>query len=483
MLPGASVREGDPVPPAPSILWLRRDLRLRDNPALRAAAGRGAPVLPVFFPAAETEADPPLGAAGRWWLAASLRALHESLAERGSRLLIRADVPEEALPRLAAEVGASHVYWNRVYEPAWLARDRRLQERLAADGVVAQLFPGNLLFEPWSVRNKSGGPYRVFTPFWRACCERYAPLTAVPGLESVPAPAAWPGGEAWRAPLPEGAACGEHWQPGEEGAEARLARFLSVKLSPYPDARERPDRAGTSSLSPHLHWGEVSVRRVYEAVAAADAPSESVAAFRRQLGWREFAHHVLYAHPETPREPLDRRFQRFPWRYDEERLAAWREGRTGYPLVDAAMRALRRTGWMHNRLRMVTASFLTKDLRLDWRQGAAWFAARLVDADLANNTLGWQWAAGCGADAAPYFRIFNPVTQAQRFDPDGEYARTWVPELAALPPRRLPAPWTATADELRTAGVTPGETYPRPVVEHARARREALAALDEMKTA
>jgi len=407
-----------------TLVWFRLDLRLTDNPSLAAAVARG-PVVPVFIWAPEEEGNWPPGAASRWWLHHSLRALDASLRERGSRLLVRRGPSLEALRALADETGAEAVFWNRRYEPALRERDATVQQGLLADGLRVETFNSALLFEPWEIKNKNGESYRVFTPFYNAC--RAAAIG-----QPEDAPARWTAPRRWPRTValdlaPTGnwtAGLRAAWQPGEAGAQQQLARFAR-RAAVYRTQRDRPDMMGTSRLSPHLHFGEVSPRSVWQAIT-----EES---FRRQLIWREFAHHLLWHHPRTAQEPLRPEFARIPWRHDPQGLRTWQRGQTGFALVDAGMRELWATGWMHNRARMVAGSFLVKDLLLPWQEGARWFWDTLVDADLANNTLGWQWIAGCGADAAPFFRIFNPQTQADRFDPRGEYARRWDAP-AAVPP-------------------------------------------------
>jgi deoxyribodipyrimidine photo-lyase len=463
-----------------AILWFRRDLRLADNPALRAAMAGGQAVVPVFVRGPEEEGGPAPGAASQWWLQRSLEELRGALERRGSRLLIRPGPLEDALPRLARECGAGTVVWNRCYEPVELARAAAAEEALRGAGIAVRSFPGNLLFEPGTIRNGSGRPFQVFAPFWKACLRAPVPELPVASPGRVPGPAQWPESAAVATADPADwtGRLHEVWQPGEAGGARRMRAFLREAVTEYAADRDRPDRTGTSRLSPHLHFGEVSARQIWHAACGCGRAAEPYA---RQLAWREFAHHLLFHYPDTPQEPLRADFRRFPWRPDAKGLRAWQLGETGYPLVDAGMRELWRTGWMHNRVRMVTASFLVKHLLIGWQAGAAWFRDRLVDGDLANNTLGWQWCAGCGADAAPYFRIFNPVTQGERFDPEGSYVRRWVPELAGLPVEWIHKPWQAPAGVLAAAGVTLGRTYPRPIVAHGEARERALAALAEMR--
>jgi deoxyribodipyrimidine photo-lyase len=425
-----------------TLVWLRLDLRLADNPALDAAVARREPVIPVFVYAPEEEEPWAPGGASRWWLHRSLAAFERSLVEAGSKLIIRRGPAVEALSALAKETGASAVYFNRRYEPHELARERR---------VGGESFPGNLLFEPGAVLKSDGTPFRVFTAFWNACRRAPAPVEPAGAPRRIPAPARWPKSLnlhdlALEPRIDRTAGLRETWRPGERGALERLHTFLDGPARTYTTDHDRPGREGTSRLSPHLHFGEISPRQVWHA-AYERRPGPGVEAFVRQLIWREFAHHLLFHFPQTPLEPLRPEFRAFPWRRDERKWEAWTRGSTGYPLVDAGMRQLWQTGWMHNRVRLVAASFLVKHLLIPWQDGAKWFWDTLVDADLANNTLNWQWVAGCGADAAPFFRVFNPAAQARKFDPDGAYVRRWAPG----PP-------------------------PAPVVNHEQAREEAREA-------
>lgn len=475
-----------------TLVWFRQDLRLDDNPALQAAVDRGEPVIPVFI--RSTDADVwKLGEASDWWLHQSLESLDQSLQKHGSRLILRTGHVLSELSGLANEVDASAVYWNRRYEPASLTCDKTIKSQLKLNGLVAESFNAQLLFEPWEVSTKEGRPYQVFTAFWRACRARPQPFKPSPAPAKIPAPGKWPDSlpleslhleptRSWTNGLQK------RWQPGSAGAKRRLDSFLGESLDDYDTARDWPSQTGTSQLSPHLHFGEISPRTVWHAVQSKlvrqRAGSKGWAAsetYLKELGWREFAHHLLYHFPTTTDHPLRPEFTRFPWEDNPTALRAWQRGKTGYPIVDAGMRELWATGWMHNRVRMIVASFLVKDLRLHWRLGAEWFWDTLVDADLANNTLGWQWSAGCGADAAPYFRVFNPVLQSEKFDPAGDYLRRWIPELKRLPTKWLHAPWTTPRDALQSAGIELGKTYPQPIVDHGEARALALKAFDQIK--
>jgi deoxyribodipyrimidine photo-lyase len=475
-----------------TLVWFRQDLRLQDNPALLAARQRGAAIVPVYVLDDAGEGDWPAGGAARWWLHHSLAALDASLRERGSRLIVISGDTKEMLRDLIRQTGATALYWNRRYEPAAIARDAELKAEFSVAGVEVKSFAASVLFEPHTVKNKSGGPFQVFTPFWKHCLTLDVPEPVKLGPGPLPAPPRWPQAQtlAELELLPRrdwDAGFAKVWQPGEAGGAKQLRRFLADSIGSYADERNRPDKDGTSALSPHLHSGDLSPRQVWAAVRAQSKdsgvfpPSRGAQVFLSEVGWREFACHLLFHFPHTPAAPLRAEFGSFPWRKDAQQLRAWQKGRTGYPIVDAGMRQLWATGWMHNRVRMIVASFLVKHLRLSWQEGAAWFWDTLVDADLAANTLGWQWTAGCGADAAPYFRIFNPILQGLKFDPNGDYVRRWVPELGRLPPELIHQPWTASPAQLRSAGVTLGKDYPEPIVDHGEARNAALAALESIR--
>lgn len=436
---------------SPIIVWFRRDLRLADNPALIAAAESGRPVIPIYLHD-ETPGIRPIGAASQWWLGRSLAALAAWLETRGSRLIVRRGVAADILPALVAETRAAGVYWNRLYDPGVVERDMELKKTLPAQ---VHSFKASLLNEPWELQTSTGKDFSVFTPYWRAARSRLTIVETKPAPSHLPAPRKWPRTEALETKEPYWAAGFGDWTPGEDGARARLARFLDAGLENYGERRDRPDFDSTSRLSPHLHFGEIGPRQVWLAVQSAavggDARDSDVEKFLSELGWREFNHHVLFHHPSLPTENL-KGLEGMPWRDDRAGFRAWTQGRTGYPLVDAGMRELWATGFMHNRVRMVAASFLVKHLLIDWREGERWFWDTLLDADLANNAANWQWVAGSGADASPWFRIFNPTVQAKKFDPDDAYIRRWLPEYG-------------------------GAGYPSPIVDHAVARRRALDAL------
>ncbi len=467
------------------LVWFRRDLRVSDNPALAAAVATERPIVPVFIWAPEEESPWEPGAASCWWLHHSLVALRKQLESMGSRLLIRRGPTVQTLRELLLEADADSVYWNRLYEPALIQRDTALKVDLRDGGYSARSFNGALLFEPGAVQNQSGRPFQVFTPFWKSCLSRDEPDAPSAPPRRLTAPAAWPTSEAvgdlrllptiaWDEGLYE------TWTPGEASAAALLDRFADGAMAQYKQRRDVPAESATSFMSPHLHFGEIGPRQIWHRIqqAIAENNQRGVVAngefYLREVGWREFAHHLLFHFPHTPEQPLRAEFADFPWRDDPDTLRAWQRGRTGYPIVDAGMRQLWRTGWMHNRVRMVVASFLVKHLLLPWQAGARWFWDTLVDADLANNTLGWQWAGGCGADAAPYFRIFNPMLQGHKFDQAGAYVRHWVPEVKDIPDDAVHEPWTA-------ASPPPADRYPGPIVDHKAGRERALAALSEIK--
>jgi deoxyribodipyrimidine photo-lyase len=465
-------------PKPPVIVWLRRDLRLHDNPALSLAAQSGAPVIPVFI-----DDDRHLGGAARWWRGRSLAALSDAFLALGSRLILRRGDALDQIMGLVAETGAGAVHFNRRFEPRGLGIDARIVTELRAAGVEVHEHRSNRLHDPWTLKTLKGDSFRVFTPFWRRLAENYQAPDLHPAPKALVAPKRWPSADdvaGWQVLAPWSAGMTTQWRPGEAGALAMLRR-LPGKLPHYAEDRDRPDREGTSRLSPHLAWGEISVHMLWRQLSSDGAPAQN--GFLRELGWRDFNSHLLYHYPRLPVDNWNRQFDAFPFRAAPTQFAAWSKGRTGFPIVDAGMRELWTTGWMHNRVRMIVASFLIKDLLIDWRDGEKWFWDTLVDADLAQNAGNWQWVAGSGADAAPYFRVFNPTTQGQKFDPEGIYIRRWVPELSKLTTKALHEPSTASLAERSAAGVTLGSSYPFPIVDHAKARARALATLQALGTA
>lgn len=468
-----------------ALVWFRNDLRLADQPALQTALDEGYAPICIYIHAPDEEGDWAPGAASNAWRHRSLAALDADLRRRGSRLRLFFGPTLQTLQTLLMACDAEAVFWNRRYEPAIEKRDAAIKKTLRAQGLRADSFNGSLLFEPWELRTKQGGPYQVFTPFWRAAQASWRPQATQQAPARIEDVDDGPDGVALDAlKLAPSQDWDEDfwqvWTPGEAGAHEALEVFIDGALRGYREQRDRPDRVGTSRLSPHLHFGEIAPWRMAAALQQARAAGvdPDIDAHLRELGWREFAHHLLHHFPATPDRNLNPRFDNFKWaRRNPRQLEAWQSGATGVPIVDAGMRELWRTGWMHNRVRMVAASYLCKHLRQHWREGARWFWDTLVDADLANNTLGWQWVAGTGADASPYFRVFNPVVQAEKFDPDGAYIAKWLPELAQLPiPLRF-APWVKPELAAKYA-----PTYPqRPIVDLAKGRDDALAAYRDIR--
>ena len=480
---------------SPIIVWFRDDLRLSDHPALHAAARSGTPVLCLYLlDEHSTQIKPPrarpMGGATRWWLAQSLRALSARLEAIGGTLVLRQGAAIDVIPALAREINASHVYWNEIAQAPHLAIADGVTEALADLDIGTESFPGDLLTHPSTIRNKDGRGLRVFTPFFKRILAMGGPATPVPApTRLIAAPKVKSDKlEDWQLePTKPDWADGlrENWTPGEATAQKHLKRFLS-DIRGYCNDRDRPDRAGTSRLSPHLRFGEISPRQVWHAAQfTADQQPElasDVGKFLSELGWREFSRHLLFDIPDLAARNLQESFDDFPWKADRTALKAWQRGLTGYPIVDAGMRELWHTGTMHNRVRMVVASFLVKHLLIDWREGEAWFWDTLVDADSGSNPANWQWVAGSGADAAPYFRVFNPILQGEKFDPGGNYVRRWVPELNNLSAKLVHQPWTATPMELEDAGIKLGIDYPMPIIDHKEGRDRALKAYKTIRS-
>lgn len=469
-----------------AIYWLRNDLRLSDNPTLCAAAANHK-ICFVYVHSPEEEGHWQTGGASKWWLHYSLEQFDKLVAEKyRARLLILKGNVIDVLPKLAKKIKAEAVYFSKRYEPWGREQENAATAALNKCGIDVQTFDSACLFPPDKVTTALGQPYKVFTPFWRNVSEHHARFTTdrapvnIELIENLPdgiklaqlkllPTIDWAGG------------IEKAWTPGEMGARENLKTFVRGPVDNYLKGRNLPAEQFVSRLSPHLHFGEISPRVIWQTVAqhrSAHSKAEGdCEQYLKELAWREFAIHLLYHFPHTQDKPLRENFERFPWEKNEAGLKAWQKGNTGYPIVDAGMRELWVTGWMHNRVRMIVASFLVKDLRISWLKGAEWFWDTLVDADLASNTLGWQWTAGCGADAAPYFRIFNPLLQGEKFDPDGEYVKKWVPELKKLPAQYIHQPSAAPPAVLKTAGVELGKTYPKPIVDHSQARKHALSAL------
>jgi deoxyribodipyrimidine photo-lyase len=409
----------------PVLVWLRRDLRLADNPALDAASKTGRPVIPAFIRTRPKKGDlyGRLGGASAWWRGQSLAALRSSLRTIGSDLILRTGAALDVLRGLADVTGADTLIFNRSLEPAQIRVDATVISALRDHDIEVIECAANRLHEPWTVKTTTGGSFKVFTPFWRRLAEEYRPPVAHLAPAKLAAPKQWPESEAledWQVKAAWSKSLAEAWAPSESAARKRLTAF-SKQVEAYPDSRDRPDWDGTSRFSPYLAWGEISVHEIWRRLS--EKHGTAADPFLRQLGWRDFNSHLLYHFADLPHRPWTAKFERLPFETDSKGLKAWQRGLTGYPIVDAGMRQLWATGWMHNRVRMIVASFLIKDQRIDWREGEAWFWDTLVDADLAQNAGNWQWVAGSGADAAPYFRIFNPVSQSRKFDPDGDYIR------------------------------------------------------------
>ncbi|WOO41251.1 deoxyribodipyrimidine photo-lyase [Rubellicoccus peritrichatus] len=470
---------------APTLLWFRLDLRLDDNPAMQAAIARGKPIIPVFI--YDEDKDWPLGGATRWWLHHALADLQEQLSCHGLKLVLQSGDSAEVISDLVEKHEIGAVFWNRCYEPRTIARDSAIKQQLKSQTIEVESFNTSLLFEPWEIKNKTGNPFRVFTPFWKHCLAKSFPKTINCDLGATKVPRAWPDSEIlddWKL-LPRiswDAEFYKFWKPTRKAGLNRLRQFVKDAVHDYGNGRDRPDWDGTSCLSPYLHFGQIGPREIYEALLGkVDLTKGGPRQYLSEIGWREFSYHILYHFPSVPTEPLRPEFEHFPWEPDDQLLKAWQKGQTGYPLVDAGMRQLYAIGWMHNRVRMNAGSILVKHLLQPWQDGARWFWDTLVDADLASNTQGWQWTAGCGADGAPYFRVFNPVLQGQRFDTEGDYVRRWVPELAKLPSQYIHQPWEAPDSVLAAADVKLCKTYPLPVVEHQQGRRRALDAYEKLK--
>ena len=478
-----------------SLLWFREDLRLADNPALHAAAASKNPLLAIFILDTARNGSRAHGGASRWWLHQSLAALDTELKAKGVRLHLFAGDADRLVPAIAKAGEAKTVFWNRRYDGPGRKQDERIEDSLRKLGCAVEPFNGRLLVEPDALRTKGGTPFRVYTPFWRALAAQGEPARLLPAprrlkaaslprtapkpvslddLGLLPTKPDWAGG------------LRETWTPGERGAAKRLRHFVHDLIDDYAKGRDIPSQDATSRLSPALAFGELSPRQIWHAAHHALADGEASAAnvekLTKELAWREFSYHLLFNHPDLAEQNFNARFDAFPWASRATaHLHAWQQGRTGYPIVDAGMRQLWATGWMHNRVRLIVGSFLVKHLLIDWRKGEQWFWDTLCDADAANNAQNWQWVAGSGADAAPYFRIFNPVLQGARFDPDGDFVKSFVPELARVPARFIHRPWDAPDDVLEKAGVTLGKTYPNPIVDHAAARKRALAAFAGVK--
>ena len=472
----------------PAIIWFRYDLRLHDQDALAYAIEQGHEIIPVFIWAPEEESPWEPGGASKWWLHHALADLDTQLREYGSRLIIRSGQSTQAeLQKLIDETGAKSIFWNRRYEPAGIERDSKTKSALKEQNLNAQSFNATLLYDPTKIKNKSGTPFKVFTPFWKHLRtvdlpeERSVDLDALKNVKKFPKSLpleslellpriSWDRG--WL----------QMWQPQRDNLITQLKGFGKEQAASYEDQRDFPAIDGTSQLSPAFHFGQIGPREAFQHIhEQGDHDPALETGVLRQLYWREFANHLLFHFPHTTVAPLRPEYQSFPWQEDPHFLRAWQRGETGYPIVDAGMRQLWQTGWMHNRVRMIVASVLVKHLLQHWMEGAKWFWDTLLDANLANNTFGWQWTAGCGADAAPYFRVFNPITQGEKFDPEGNYIKKFIPELEKLPKKYIHQPWELGALELRGLGLTLDKDYPSPIIPHPEGRQRALDAFAELK--
>lgn len=464
-----------------TVMWFREDLRLFDNPALSFAAQQGQ-VLPIFF------YPKGLGGASYWWLHHSLAKLSASLAEQGLPLILSSEDPQLELPRLAKSISAQKVVWNRVYSPAGITEGKNIKQVLSDSGIERQSFNAQLLIEPSRIVTKQGTPYKVFTPFWRLCLQTLAPdeplsVPTLEGLDVADLGVVSDSLEDWNL-LPTkpdwSSGLAERWQPGESAAADRLEKFLESGIDNYQSKRDFPSTDSTSYLSPYLTFGEISVRhiwhQVHQSLALGEVSQLNADKFLAELGWREFSRYLIINFPHMLSGSFNAKFDNFPWQRDQKLLRAWQQGKTGYPIIDAGMRELWHTGYMHNRVRMLVASFLCKHCLIHWQEGMNWFWDTLVDADIGSNTASWQWVSGSGADAAPYFRIFNPILQGDKFDKEGVYIKRWVPELAKLPSKFINKPWQADSDCLDRAGVKLGDNYPFPIVDHKKSREQALLA-------
>jgi deoxyribodipyrimidine photo-lyase len=469
-----------------AIYWFRRDLRLNDNPALFNAAIYGK-ILPVYILDDTNSGEYFMGAASRCWLYHSLISLNITL--EGNLLVYRGD-PASILLEIVKNNSVSSIYWNRCYEPWQIKRDNDIQKILEEHNIIVNTYNGSLLWEPWDVLKQDGTPYKIFTPYYRnGCLSRNSPRDSIANPKKLFF--ANDGNStnindlnllttsSWHDKLTKS------WTIGEAAAQERFEVFLHEGLSGYKEGRNFPYKSNVSRLSPHLHFGEISPNYIWHRIKLREnlGYSNDIDHFCSELGWREFSYYLLYYFPNLPKQNLNNKFDNFPWSRDLDLLKCWQKGQTGIPIVDAGMRELWQTGYMHNRVRMIVGSFLVKNLLIHWHHGEQWFWDCLVDADLANNSASWQWVAGCGADASPYFRIFNPVIQGQKFDPNGEYTRRFVPELKNIPDKYLFNPWEAPDSILQSAAVSLGKDYPKPIVDLKQSRNKALEAFHSTTSA
>jgi len=461
-----------------ALVWFKKDLRLSDNLALSYAARNHKDILPVYIYDEKLN----IGGAQKLWLHHSLTQLSDALNDG---LVLKKGPPEKVIFQLIKDHNINAVYWNRGYTPYEMDRDAKIKEALKEKDIEVKSFDGYLLFEPHKIKNKQGSFFKVFTPFYKSCLEHPDPRDPIDKPKEINfAKAETESLDDWNL-IPSNLnwpkSIVDEWQPGEDGAKKRLTNFINARIHKYGKGRDFPASDLTSMLSPHLHFGEISPYQIWQTAKKADAPQAEINKFLSEICWREFSYHLLYHFPELAKKNWNPKFDKFPWDNDKKLLKKWQKGLTGYPIVDAGMRQLWATGYMHNRVRMIVASFLTKDLFVHWKYGAAWFWDTLVDADLASNSASWQWVAGCGADASPYFRVFNPTLQSKKFDTDGDYIKKWCPELSKLESKYIHAPWEAPNEALEKAGITLDDTYPKPIVDHSKAREKALGIYQQIK--
>ena len=469
----------------PSILWFRVDLRLSDNPAFQKAIELGKPIIPIYILDDVDANNRKLGVASKWWLHNSLQSIHSELEKIGSKILFFRGNAEDVIKKIIEETNADTVLWNRRYEPWAVKRDKSIKENLISQSKNVFSFNGSLLYEPWEIKSKIGNPLKVFTPFKRALLNKGDVFEVSKSPNTIKSPSLWPSSlnvddldlvknKSWTNKF------ANSWKPGSKTAKAKLISFKENKIRNYNKDRDIPSVLGTSKLSPHLRFGEISPKEIFIAMNDLEE-NDGVLTYKSEIIWREFAHNLLWYFPDIHEKPIKKEFSKFTWDNSQSNFDLWTKGMTGYPIVDAGMRELWSTGWMHNRIRMVTASFLTKHLLLPWQMGEKWFWNTLLDADPASNTSGWQWVSGSGADAAPYFRIFNPIIQGQKFDPKGEYVKKFIPELNNLPSKFIHEPWKADSALLKKSDIKLGETYPLPIVDHKFARERALKKYEEIR--
>ena len=468
------------------IFWFRQDLRLHDNLAILELIKDCDKIIPLYI----FDNNAIIGSASKWWLYHSLDSLDKSLRLKNSQLFYFNGQPYKILKTISHDHKISNIYWNRLYDKYSIERDSKIKENLKKLNINIKTFPGSLINEPWKIKNKSNSFFKVFTPFWKTCLEENQPIKLLSPPSKIETlfikssllaskddfklfdqKATWINKLAL------------NWVPGEEQALKNFKNFKNKVIENYSDGRDRPDKNYTSKLSPYLHFGEISPERIFEEIKKKKIiNNESKKKFLAEIGWREFSYNLLFYYPNIKHEPIQQKFKNFPWKNNSKFLNAWKKGKTGYPIVDAGMRQLYETGWMHNRVRMIVGSFLCKNLLLHWWEGEKWFFDKLVDADLGSNSAGWQWIAGCGADAAPYFRIFNPVTQSLKFDSTGEYVKKFIPELHNIPSNQVHEPWELSAEDQKKFKCLIGKDYPRPIVNLSESRDKALKAFSSLKT-